>query len=108
VAQEVLRVQSRFDAAYFGGLRRKIGLTTERDGDVALVNDLLKLMAENAADFTLTFGGCATPPLTRPRTPPSAPCSPILPPSTPGLCVGAGGWGMTGRFRLGSAESVEM
>jgi uncharacterized protein YdiU (UPF0061 family) len=56
VAQEVLAEFSpRFEAAYFGGLRRKIGLTTERDGDVALVNDLLKLMAENAADFTLTF-----------------------------------------------------
>ena len=44
-----------FEAAYFGGLRRKIGLTSERDGDVTLVNDLLKLMAENSADFTLTF-----------------------------------------------------
>jgi uncharacterized protein YdiU (UPF0061 family) len=44
-----------FEAAYFGGLRRKIGLATERDGDTALVNDLLKLMADNAADFTLTF-----------------------------------------------------
>ncbi|MSP00798.1 MAG: YdiU family protein [Acetobacteraceae bacterium] len=44
-----------FEAAYFGGLRRKTGLTTERDGDVSFVNDLLKLMAENGADFTLTF-----------------------------------------------------
>jgi uncharacterized protein YdiU (UPF0061 family) len=44
-----------FEAAYFGGLRRKIGLATERDADTTLVNDLLKAMAENAADFTLTF-----------------------------------------------------
>lgn len=56
VAQDTLAGFSpRFEAAYFGGLRRKIGLATEQDGDVALVNDLLKLMAENAADFTLTF-----------------------------------------------------
>ncbi len=56
VAQEALAGFSpAFEAAYFGGLRRKIGLSTERDGDTALVNDLLKLMAENQADFTLTF-----------------------------------------------------
>jgi uncharacterized protein YdiU (UPF0061 family) len=45
----------RFEAAYFGGLRRKIGLATEQEGDVALVQDLLDRMAENAADFTLAF-----------------------------------------------------
>jgi len=45
----------RFEAAYIGGLRRKIGLSTEREGDAALAQDLLKGMAEGAADFTLTF-----------------------------------------------------
>ncbi len=56
VAQDVLAAFSpRFEAAYFGGLRRKIGLATEQDGDVTLVNDLLKAMAEHEADFTLTF-----------------------------------------------------
>jgi serine/tyrosine/threonine adenylyltransferase len=56
VAQDALTAFSpAFEAAYFGGLRRKIGLATEQDGDTTLVNDLLKLMAENAADFTLTF-----------------------------------------------------
>jgi uncharacterized protein YdiU (UPF0061 family) len=56
IAQEALAAFSpRFEAAYFGGLRRKIGLATEQDGDITLVNDLLKLMTENAADFTLTF-----------------------------------------------------
>jgi serine/tyrosine/threonine adenylyltransferase len=45
----------RFQATYLGGLRRKIGLVTERDGDAALVQDLLTRMAENGADFTLTF-----------------------------------------------------
>jgi serine/tyrosine/threonine adenylyltransferase len=47
----------RFEAAYLGGLRRKIGLCTERDGDAALTQDLLQRMAENGADFTLTFRG---------------------------------------------------
>ena len=45
----------RFEAAYIGGLRRKIGLSAEREGDAALAQDLLKGMAENGADFTLTF-----------------------------------------------------
>ncbi|WP_284947759.1 protein adenylyltransferase SelO [Acidisoma cladoniae] len=45
----------RFEAAYRGGLRRKAGLLSPRDGDVALIQDLLTRMAENKADFTLTF-----------------------------------------------------
>ena len=45
----------RFQAAYALGLRRKIGLATERDGDDTLTRDLLNLMAEDKADFTLTF-----------------------------------------------------
>ena len=44
-----------FETAYFGGLRRKIGLATEQPGDRELAQDLLKRMAENEADFTLTF-----------------------------------------------------
>jgi uncharacterized protein YdiU (UPF0061 family) len=45
----------KFTAAYQSGLRKKIGLFTERDGDEALVQDLLDAMAKNTADFTLTF-----------------------------------------------------
>ncbi|MCJ2020232.1 YdiU family protein [Methylobacterium sp. E-065] len=44
-----------FEDAYHGGLNRKIGLGPVRDGDPALAGDLLKRMAENQADFTLTF-----------------------------------------------------
>ena len=44
-----------FQAAYHSGLQRKIGLTTEREGDATLAQDLLERMAENGADFTLTF-----------------------------------------------------
>jgi uncharacterized protein YdiU (UPF0061 family) len=45
----------KFQAAYHAGLRRKLGLLTEREEDSTLAADLLKAMAENQADFTLTF-----------------------------------------------------
>ena len=45
----------RFNAAYFGGLRQKLGLSGEREGDTSLIQDLLDRMAANKADFTLTF-----------------------------------------------------
>jgi uncharacterized protein YdiU (UPF0061 family) len=55
-AQDVLAAfPAKFTAAYQSGLRRKIGLFTERDGDEALVQGLLDTMAKNHADFTLTF-----------------------------------------------------
>ena len=57
-AQAILgEFSERFTAAYQAGLRRKIGLFTARDGDEALVQDLLDAMANNQADFTLTFRG---------------------------------------------------
>jgi len=55
-AQSVLgRFSARFNAAYDRGLRRKLGLFTERGEDKALIQDLLALMATHQADFTLTF-----------------------------------------------------
>ena len=55
-AQEILgEFIEKFTAAYQAGLRNKIGLFTMRDGDEALVQDLLDAMARNQADFTLTF-----------------------------------------------------
>jgi serine/tyrosine/threonine adenylyltransferase len=55
-AQEALDAfAARFEAAYHAGLKTKLGLFTERDGDRELAQDLLKAMAENRADFTLTF-----------------------------------------------------
>jgi serine/tyrosine/threonine adenylyltransferase len=55
-AQAVLgEFAEQFASAYQAGLRRKIGLFTARDGDEALVQDLLDAMAKNQADFTLTF-----------------------------------------------------
>jgi uncharacterized protein YdiU (UPF0061 family) len=55
-AQEILGgFPEKFSAAYQAGLRAKIGLFTARDGDEALVQDLLDAMAQGKADFTLTF-----------------------------------------------------
>jgi uncharacterized protein YdiU (UPF0061 family) len=55
-AKEALAAFSpQFDAAHISGLRRKLGLVTERPEDASLVEDLLERMAANRADFTLTF-----------------------------------------------------
>ncbi|CAN5875804.1 YdiU family protein [soil metagenome] len=44
-----------FERAYHDGLRRKLGLHTEHESDIALAGDLLQVMTDNGADFTLTF-----------------------------------------------------
>jgi serine/tyrosine/threonine adenylyltransferase len=46
---------THFEAARDAGMRQKLGLTTELPGDTILSEDLLKRMAENRADYTLTF-----------------------------------------------------
>jgi uncharacterized protein YdiU (UPF0061 family) len=47
--------EPHFEAARNAGLRRKLGLFTEREDDAALAEDLLERMSVNRADFTLTF-----------------------------------------------------
>ena len=55
-ANEVLTAfVPQYEAAHSAGLRRKLGLATERKGDAALAEDLLQRMAANRADFTATF-----------------------------------------------------
>jgi uncharacterized protein YdiU (UPF0061 family) len=55
-AQESLTAfASRFQAAYLAGLRRKIGLATEREGDEALTQGFLERLAADRVDFTLAF-----------------------------------------------------
>jgi uncharacterized protein YdiU (UPF0061 family) len=44
-----------FQAHWLAGMRRKIGLSTDEDGDLDLVQALLALMQAQEADFTLTF-----------------------------------------------------
>ncbi|SNT35543.1 Uncharacterized conserved protein YdiU, UPF0061 family [Granulicella rosea] len=53
--EAVAAFEPQFQAARLAGLRRKLGLTTEREGDDVLAEDLLDRMAANRADFTLTF-----------------------------------------------------
>ncbi len=47
--------EPQFESARLAGLRRKLGLLTERDGDAELADRLLEIMAVGRADFTLTF-----------------------------------------------------
>ena len=44
-----------FEAAYFDGFARKIGIAARAPEDNALIEDLLRLMAEQGADFKRTF-----------------------------------------------------
>ena len=56
IAQETLgQFGEIFNAAYLDEMRRKLGLAQARDDDALLIADLLKAMADSAADFTLTF-----------------------------------------------------
>ena len=45
----------QYEAYWLANFSQKIGLATIQDGDKALVEDLLTCMAENKADFTLSF-----------------------------------------------------
>jgi uncharacterized protein YdiU (UPF0061 family) len=47
--------KAEFATAMVGGLRRKLGLVAAHDDDAALADDLLKLMAEDRTDFTITW-----------------------------------------------------
>ncbi len=45
----------RFQAHWLSGMRAKIGLASEEDGDLDLIQSLLATMQQQGADFTLTF-----------------------------------------------------
>jgi uncharacterized protein YdiU (UPF0061 family) len=45
----------QFEEAFITGMRMKLGLFDSEDGDMALIKDLLDIMAKAEADFTLTF-----------------------------------------------------
>jgi uncharacterized protein YdiU (UPF0061 family) len=47
--------KTEFPAALLAAMRAKLGLREARDGDRELVDDLLKRMAADRADFTITF-----------------------------------------------------
>jgi serine/tyrosine/threonine adenylyltransferase len=45
----------RFQEHWLAGMRDKLGLSSNGEGDLELAHALLRAMHENAADFTLTF-----------------------------------------------------
>ena len=45
----------RYQEHWLAGMRKKLGISGDEDGDLDLVRDLLQAMHGNAADFTLTF-----------------------------------------------------
>jgi uncharacterized protein YdiU (UPF0061 family) len=56
IASEAINAFSAaFEAHSVAGLSRKIGLRTSEDGDRALIRELLEIMQQARADFTLTF-----------------------------------------------------
>jgi uncharacterized protein YdiU (UPF0061 family) len=46
---------NRFQEHWLAGMRDKLGLSSNEEGDLDLAHALLRAMHENAADFTLTF-----------------------------------------------------
>jgi uncharacterized protein YdiU (UPF0061 family) len=46
---------THFEDDWLAGMRRKLGMFLEEDGDDALIRQLLGLMHQNQADFTVTF-----------------------------------------------------
>ena len=56
LATEVLEeFPARFEHHWLAGMRKKLGLRTEADGDAELVQSLLEWMEKRGADFTNTF-----------------------------------------------------
>ena len=61
-AQEIVaQYPDLYQKAYLKGLRGKLGLQTEQDGDQALAEDLLDEMARESMDYTMTFRNLSRP-----------------------------------------------
>ena len=55
----IQRVQALYETYWLAGMRDKIGLSTEDPHDLGLINELLLLMENGRADFTLVFRNLA-------------------------------------------------
>ena len=51
----IQRIQPLYETYWLTGMRSKIGLSTEDPLDLELINDLLSVMEDGHADFTLVF-----------------------------------------------------
>ncbi len=55
-AQEAINAYpAKFEAAYYAGLRAKVGFEAAEDDDLPLIGELFRHMKDGNADFTLTF-----------------------------------------------------
>jgi len=55
VQEAINSFPTRYEAYWLAGMSQKIGLSKAGENDKALIDDLLNRMADNKADFTLTF-----------------------------------------------------
>jgi uncharacterized protein YdiU (UPF0061 family) len=55
LAEAIEPFKAEFGAAIQRALRAKLGLATERDDDMALIDDLLRLMARERTDYTIAM-----------------------------------------------------
>jgi serine/tyrosine/threonine adenylyltransferase len=53
--ETIFAFTSRFQQHWLAGMRDKLGLSSNEEGDLELAHALLRAMQENGADFTLTF-----------------------------------------------------
>ena len=54
-SEEIFAFTSRYQEHWLAGMRDKLGISGNEEGDLDLVRELLQAMYENAADLTLTF-----------------------------------------------------
>ena len=59
----------RFHAHHTAGMRAKLGLITEEEGDAALITAFLKAMGSDGADFTALFRALTNPAMASPAGP---------------------------------------
>ncbi len=57
---EISKFQEKVESYWFEGMRKKLGLLNEEDGDRALIDELLTLMEKYRADYTNTFRALTT------------------------------------------------
>ncbi len=53
--EEISNYSNIYQAYWLEGMRKKLGIFNEEDGDESLINDLLSMMEKQGADFTNTF-----------------------------------------------------
>lgn len=53
--EEISNYSNLYQAYWLEGMRKKLGIFNEEDGDESLINDLLSMMEKQGADFTNTF-----------------------------------------------------